>query len=181
MLQENQPSSAATASQPTHEQIRFAVAVQADPEFSAWTANAENYVVRASDKIDLINHRLFFIMPIHLHHPMSFYVAVDEDNEGRVMTDNPEGLAWLLAKEPELMASDQLPEALTELFRNHNSRLQVVQDASGLSESQQGAFFAPTRQGETLRFLVLVGGEKLESWEVTLGAIRVHIDRKRVE
>jgi hypothetical protein len=181
MLQENQPISSTTASQPTHEQIRFAVGVQADPEFSAWTAKAENYVVRASDPLDLLHHRLFFIMPIHLHHPMSFYVAMDEDNEGRVMTDNPEGLAWLLASEPALMASEKLPEALAELFRNHNSRLQVVREASGLSESQQGAFFAPTRQGEALQFLVLVGGEKLESWKVTLGAIRVHIERKRME
>jgi hypothetical protein len=181
MLQENPPVSSATVSQPTHEQIRFAVAVQADPEFSAWTAQAENYVIRASDKIDLINHRLFFVMPIHLHHPMSFYVAADGDNEGRVMTDNPEGLAWLLANEPELKASAQLPEALAELVRDHNSRLQVVRDASGLSESQRGAFFAPTRQGESLQFLVLVGGEKLESWEVTLGGSRVQIDRKRVD
>lgn len=181
MHSKSQPELSIQIPKPTHDQIRFAVAVQADPEFSAWTAQAENYVVRASDKLDLIHHRLFFIMPIHLHHPMSFYVAVDGDNEGRVMTDNPEGLAWLLAREPELKASEQLPEALVELFRNHNHRLQVIREPEGLSAIQQARFVAPSRQGDTLSFLVLGGGEKLESWTARLDVIRVHIERKRLE
>ena len=162
---------------PTHEQVRYAVALQAHPEFTAWTENPDNYTLMLAETVDLKTRRLFFVAPHHLRHPMSFYAAFDEDGNGRVTTHNPAAVGALLAEDPSLSESEALPEAIAELIRSHHRSLAVVRSAEALPPEQQALFSAPQRDGDLLRFQVKPDGRAPEAWTFALRGEDSQLDR----
>ena len=167
--QENSmPAQEQGSAKPTHEQVRYAVALQAHPEFTAWTENPDNYTLRLAETVDLQTRRLYFVLPHHLRHPMSFYAAFDADGNGRVTTHNPAAVGALVAEDPSLSESEALPEAIAELIRSHHRRLSVVRSADALPSELQALFSPPQRDGALLRFQVKPHGRAPEAWTFAL-------------
>ena len=166
---------------PSHEQVRFAVALQGHPEFTAWTENPDNYTLMLSDKVALKSHRLFFVTPHHLRHPKSFYAAFDSAGNGLVTTQNPSAVGSVLATEAEGMSPEDLQDAIVELLRGHHHSAFIAREASDLPDALQERFAPPTHEGDLLRFQVLLQGQPAESWTFAMRGEDSVLERQQLD
>ena len=94
-----------------HEAI---VAAVSDPELAQWVSNPRDYTLDPA-KLELGKHRAWRVNAIELSHPMSFYL-VDLDGGGLVVTsDDLDGLAALIRRDPALFDGPEGAERLVAL------------------------------------------------------------------
>lgn len=161
---------------PSHTQVTKAVNATGDLELASWVESPDSYVMQPVAMSELGNYQLFRVMPDEVSHPMSFLIAV-HSNSGHAMvtTSNADAVAVLLAAEPRLAQSTELPRRVYQLIREESRRQLLLRGPEDVPESlrsQNLPIVAPEAvrndQGWLVRLSVLDGAGMLEHWTVTL-------------
>jgi hypothetical protein len=173
----------------SHTQVTQAVQATGDLELASWVESPDSYVTRPVTMNELANHQLFRVMPESVSHPMSFLVAVHkESGRAAVTTSNPDAVASLLAGEPGLAQSAELPERVYQLIREESRRQKLLRGPDDLPESlrsQKLPIVPPEAirndKGWLVRLSVLDGAGMLQHWTVNLpSAGKASLEQKTV-
>jgi hypothetical protein len=160
---------------PSHTQITDAVTATGDRELASWVKSSDSYVTQPVAMTELDHHDIFRVMPVGVSRPMSFLIAVHRDGRTMVTTSNAHAVAELLAAEPRLAQSDELPERVYQLIRAESRRQRLLrgpEDVPRSLRSQNLSIVAPEVQrsdtGWLVRLSVLDNAGMLQLWTVKL-------------
>lgn len=118
---------------PTHEEVLRAVRETGDVELADWVQAPEDYSLRPVDIEGVVTHDVFRVMPKHLSHPMSFYVAARPGGGAVVTSGNAAGVGELVRSEPGLLQGPKAAARLLELWCDSADACTLVEDGATLA------------------------------------------------
>lgn len=108
--------------EPSHESLTAAVAAFGDPELASWVASPSSYILREAERPELAHHELWFVIPMHVRPPMSFYAARSTGGqEVLVTTGNAEAVDTIVRAES--LTDDALMTVAFDLLRPQGRHL----------------------------------------------------------